>query len=70
MSMDVNSDITKAITDSKKAWSVIYWDKGEEPVVTLFDNEEAANNCYKYFKLHHDGCCIDECSIFSNFSIN
>lgn len=70
MSMDVNMDIEKPISDSKKeAWSVVYWDNGKEPVITLFDNEESARNCYDYFKLHHDGCCIDKCNIFSKFSL-
>lgn len=52
-----------------KIWSVIYWDDGEEPVVSLFNNEESANQCYKYFKTCHKGCCIDECDVFSEFFV-
>ena len=52
---------------NKEAWSVIYWDEGEEPIISLFDNEEAARKCYEYFKTNHDGCCIDKCNIFSDF---
>ena len=54
---------------AQEIWSVVYWDDGEEPVTTLFDNEESAKRCYTYFKMYHDGCCIDKCSIFSNFLI-
>ena len=54
---------------NKEVWSVIYWDEGEEPIISLFDNEEAARKCYEYFKPNHDGCCIDKCSIFSNFLV-
>ena len=54
---------------NKEAWSVIYWDEGEEPVISLFDNEEAARKCYEYFKLNRDGCCIDECNIYSDFLV-
>lgn len=52
----------------KSIWIVTYWDIDSEPVVTAFNNEEAANKCYKYFKQCHDGCCLDECSICSTFS--
>ena len=34
---------------NKEVWSVIYWDNGEEPIISLFDNEEAARKCYEYF---------------------
>ena len=50
-------------------WIVTYWDKGDEPVVTPFDNQEAATKCYEYFKTIHDGCCLDECTIFHKFNI-
>lgn len=52
-----------------EVYCVTYWDDSEEPVVTIFDNEEAANKCYDYFKMHHEGCCIDSCEIYSSFSI-
>lgn len=48
---------------NKEVWSVIYWDKDEEPIISLFNNEEAARKCYE----NHNGCCIDKCNIFSNF---
>jgi len=54
---------------SNTVWIVTYWDNGDEPVVSPFNNEDAARKCYEYFKTCHDGCCIDKCDIFSNFSL-
>lgn len=48
---------------------VTYWDGEEEPTVTPFSNREAAEKCYEYFNKIHKCCCIDECQIFSTFSI-
>ena len=48
-------------------WIVTYWDFGNDPVVTAFNNEETANRCYKYFKKHHELCCLDKCPIYSHF---
>lgn len=49
-------------------WIVTYWDSDSEPVVTAFNNEEAANKCYEYFKKEHYGCCLDECPVYSTFT--
>lgn len=50
-----------------KIYIVTYWDKDEEPVVSPFNNKDAAYKCYNYFKEIHDGCCIDKCNVFSSF---
>ena len=55
---------------NKEVWSVIYWDKGEEPVISLFNTEKAARKRYEYFKPNYDGCCVDKCNIYSNFLID
>lgn len=49
---------------------VTYWDNGLEPVVTVFNNQENAEKCYLFFKEKHDGCCMDEVLIYSNFDID
>jgi len=52
----------------KSIWIVTYWDFFDgEPVVTAFNNKEVANKCYEYVKKHHNGCCLDECLIYSIF---
>ena len=48
-------------------WIVTYWDFGQEPVVTPFNNRKNAEKCWAYFKEIHDGCCLDECEVFSKF---
>ena len=53
---------------NEEVWIVTYWDKGEEPTVTPFFNEEAANKAYNYFKSEHEGCCIDKCKIYNSFN--
>lgn len=50
-------------------WVVTYWDKGKEPIVTVFDNRKAAEYCYMAFKDSHDGCCIDETMLYHSFTI-
>lgn len=57
------------VTPQQKIWVVTYWDKGEEPVVTVFNNRKAAENCYKAFKDSHDGCCIDETMLYHSITI-
>ena len=51
----------------KVVWIVTYWDHGQEPVVTPFNNRENAEECWRYFKDSHDGCCLDECKVLSTF---
>ena len=51
----------------KMVWIVTYWDFDQEPVVTPFNNRENAEKCWAYFKEIHDGCCLDECEVFSKF---
>ena len=46
---------------------VTYWDNGEEPVLTAFNNEDVAGDCFKYFRKQHDGCCFDTLPIYSKF---
>lgn len=48
---------------------VTYWDKGKEPVVTVFDNRDAAESCYRAFRDSYDGCCIDESTLYHSFLV-
>lgn len=56
----------------KEVHVVTYWsdDPNEEPVVTVFSDEVAAQDCYKYFKEVKEHCCNDRCPVFSSFKIN
>lgn len=47
-----------------KIWITTYWTTEIEPVVTPFDNQEAAESCAKYYKRQGYKVCIDECDIF------
>ena len=52
--------------DNKSIFVVTYKDNDcDEPVVTAFDNEEAANKCYEYFKTIHDAAWLDTCPLYS-----
>lgn len=58
--------------DRLHIWVVTYWESfltgpTDEPVVSVFDNEEAAQKCYKYFKQQYSGCCIDKAPIYHEF---
>ena len=52
---------------NKHIWVVTYWDSETDPVVTVFDNKEAAQACCDYFSKWYS-CCMDECAIYSNFT--
>jgi hypothetical protein len=48
---------------------VTYWDNGQEPIITVFNDKEAADNCYDYFKDKHDHICIDKSQVYSTFKV-
>ena len=55
-------------------WCVSYIcdDYGEEQIVALFDNEDAAEKMYEYYenikgKKGYRNVCIDKCEVFSRF---
>ena len=55
-----------------KCWVVTTWSDGEEPIVSAFDNTEAANSYYEYCACTNeesDGCCIDEVPIYKQFIV-
>ncbi len=62
-------DLPPVTQQQKKIWVVTYWDKGEEPIVTVFNNRKAAEYCYKAFKDSHVECCIDETMLYHSFTI-
>lgn len=55
--------------DEKYVWIVTYWNIGTEPIVTAFDNEDAAQIFYEYFKEQSLGICIDKAKIYSKVTI-
>ena len=52
---------------NKCIWIVTYWNSEIEPVVTAFDNKEAAQTCCDYFSKEYS-CCLDECNVYSSFT--
>ena len=49
---------------------VTYYDKdAREPVVTAFDNRDAAEACYETFKQEHDITAIDHVKVYKEFKI-
>lgn len=46
-----------------KIWITTYWTTEIEPVVTPFDNREAAETCARYYERQGYKVCIDECDI-------
>ena len=54
----------KEETKREVIWITTYWESGIEPVVSPFDNREAAETCARYYKKQGYKVCIDECGIF------
>lgn len=51
-----------------RIWIVSICDDGDkEATVTAFDDEDAAKACYECFKLTHDKCAVDACSVHHRF---
>ena len=51
----------------RSIWIVTYYDMGDDPVVTAFDNKLAAIKCYEFFLGEHDKVNIDEVPIYKSF---
>ena len=49
-------------------WVVTYYDDSD-PTITCFNNYEAAEKCYNFFKNEHEFCCLDECDLYSSFTV-
>lgn len=54
---------------NRSVWAVTYYDDGEEPVVTVFDNKEAAMACYSCFIGEHDVVNVDEAPVCHSFTV-
>ena len=73
--LDSRELIAKMIESSPtidKVWVVSYYDEGEAPVVTVYNNENAAYR-HSYWELQigsHSKVDMDECPIYSSFTIN
>lgn len=54
-----------------KVFVVSYYDDGDAPVVTVYDNEDAAASHYNFALMvgGHKKVCIDECPIYESFTV-
>ena len=52
-----------------KVWVVTYCNNGDEPVVTVFDNEGAAKYMYSVFIGAYDKVCIDQVAVYHAFKV-
>lgn len=62
-------------TDRQKVWVVSCYDEGKAPVVTVFDNEQAAMKCYDNLRFFlnydkHVKVCIDKAPVYQSFTGN
>lgn len=55
---------------SNSVWVVTYQNVGEYPVVTAFDNDKAAYDCYEYFRSKYDRVIINEVPIYKDFIVH
>lgn len=56
----------------KHPWKIVYvvtaWNKnGYEPIVSVFDNENAAEACQNHMRTKYDDAVIDKTPIFKTF---
>jgi len=54
--------------DKLKVWIVTQWNGTQEPIVSPFSNEEAAQAYYRAcLKNDRHFACIDECEVYSKY---
>lgn len=51
----------------ENVWVVTYYDIGEDPVVKVFDNCDAAIECHVYYLGEYDRVSIDAVPVCSSF---
>ena len=53
----------------KTVWIVSWYNRGEMPVVTPFNNEDAAKRYYDYeLNNNHEKVDLDKCEVYSTFT--
>ena len=57
----------KLIPNKNMVYVVTYVDDNEEPVITIFDNEENARLCFNHFEQIHQKVYIDHAPIYNVF---
>lgn len=51
-------------------WVVTYLGENNEPVITVFDNQLAADACYKHFyEKYRNDVWIDKCDVYGSFMV-
>ena len=66
----MNDALSEEVLIMNVVYVVTYWDKGEEPTVTVFNNEFSAHQYYDYIKDKHFGSCIDDCPVYHLFNVS
>lgn len=51
--------------NTSMVYVVTYVDENEEPVITVFDNEENARLCFNHFEQIHQKVYIDHAPVYS-----
>lgn len=70
MNMDKPKTVASVGRIVEYVWVVTYQDFDNlGPVITVFNNEVVANDCYDYFKKCHNACGIYKCPIYSIFKV-
>lgn len=53
--------------NDKTVWVVTTWEDGEEPIISVFDNEDTARRYRDYCERSGKNNCIDEAPVFKHF---
>lgn len=57
------------MSDRYKAWVVCFYNDGEEPCLTVFDNKKAADKCVMYNVNEYDHVFCEECPVYGKYLI-
>ncbi len=60
----------RKVKNSMNVYVITCWDNENEPIVTVFDNSVAAQTCYDNFLGKYKNVCIDDCPVYSRFTVS
>ena len=68
---DKNKNTSYNKDNKEECFAVIYYDYDrKEPVITVFNNREAAIKCYEYFcEQKYKYVCVEDCPVYTNFNL-
>ena len=67
--LGIKERVKDEVVSKKRVWVVTGYEDGQEPIVSVFDNQDAASGYLSYACGVHENVCIDEAPVYSSFFV-